>query len=57
MITSISWIWRPEPKRGKQIEEISGYERAEYSEVKKRFVEKGYDIDTETGKLETLLMG
>lgn len=41
----------------KQIEEISGYERAEYSEVKKRFVEKGYDIDTETGKLETLLMG
>ena len=41
----------------KQIEEISGYERAEYSEVKKRFAEKGYDIDTETGKLETLLMG
>ena len=40
-----------------KIEELSSVERAEYCDVKKRFVEKGYDIDTETGKLETLLMG
>lgn len=41
----------------KQIEKFSTVGRAEYGEIKKRFIKKGYDIDTETGRLEMLLMG
>lgn len=39
-----------------QIEKASKAERAEYGEIKRRFIEKGYDIATETGKLEKLLL-
>lgn len=39
-----------------KIEEVSKVERSKYEEVKKHFIEKGYDIDTEAGKLEKLLL-
>ena len=41
----------------RQIEEIKSVERVDYREVKDRFVKNGYDIATETGKLEKLLLG
>lgn len=40
----------------KQLEKASRVGRTEYSEIKMRFIGKGYDIDTETGKLEKLLL-
>lgn len=39
----------------KRIDELKNVERIEYSKIKKRFVEKGYDIAIETSKLEMLL--